>query len=200
MRKTALVVCLLFAAAWAQQQPIVTRADFTAALVAAAVDRPNHPARYETKYVAIPYPNGDVPADTGVCADETVRIYRAVGVDLQKLVHEDMVANWDEYPHKWGARRPDKNIDHRRVPNLMVFFKRHGESLKLAANAADYAPGDIVTWNLVKDGDVPHIGMVVDQKAPSGRWMVEHNVGAGPQIEDVLFAWKITGHYRYFGF
>jgi uncharacterized protein YijF (DUF1287 family) len=201
-------VCLLLAAALAQQpsppsasppRPLVTRAEVRDALVAAALDRPNHPARYDGKYVAIPYPGGDVAADTGVCADETVRIYRAAGIDLQKLVHEDMVAAWDQYPHKWGARRPDRNIDHRRVPNLAVFFRRHGEPLPATTNGDDYAPGDIVTWNLVKDGDLPHIGMVVDQKGPSGRWMVEHNIGAGPQVEDVLFGWKITGHYRYYG-
>jgi uncharacterized protein YijF (DUF1287 family) len=177
--------------------PVLSRAQVTAALVAAANDRPNHPARYEAKYVAIPYPNGDVRADTGVCADEIVRIYRAAGIDLQQRVHEDMVAAWSDYPHKWGARRPDKNIDHRRVPNLAAFFRRHGAALPVTADAADYAPGDIVTWNLVKGGDLPHIGMVVDQKAPSGRWMVEHNIGGGPQIEDVLFDWQITGHFRY---
>ncbi len=199
MKKVVALVCLLLAVGVAQQPRPANRAEFLAALVAAANDRPNHPARYEPKYTAIPYPNGDVPADTGVCADEIVRIYRALGIDLQKLVHEDMVAAWEQYPHKWGARRPDKNIDHRRVPNLMVFFKRHGESLATTTNADDYAPGDIVTWNLVKEGELPHIGMVVDQRGPSGRWMVEHNIGAGPQIEDVLFDWRVTGHYRYFG-
>jgi uncharacterized protein YijF (DUF1287 family) len=190
-------------AAGAQQPPpeppVLSRAEFTAALIAAALERPNHPARYEPKYVAIAYPGGDVPADTGVCADEIVRIYRVVGIDLQQKVHEDMVAAWNDYPHKWGARRPDKNIDHRRVPNLAAFFRRHGESLKVSTNAADYAPSDIVMWNLVKDGDLPHIGMVVDVKGPSGNWMVEHNIGGGPQVEDVLFDWKLTGHYRYFG-
>ena len=106
---------------------------------------------------------------------------------------------WAQYPRKWGARRPDRNIDHRRVPNLQVFFQRHGETLALSADARDYAPGDIVTWDLVQDGDLPHIGIVVNQRGPSGRWMVEHNIGAGPQIEDALFDWKITGHYRYLG-
>jgi uncharacterized protein len=195
MRRLALaaVLCLLLPAA-AQRLP---REQFLAALLAAANDRPNHPARYEPKYVAIAYPNGDVPADTGVCADEIVRIYRAAGVDLQQRVHEDMFAAWAKYPRKWGARRPDKNIDHRRVPNLQVFFARHGESLPVTADANDYMPGDIVTYNLVEDGDLPHIGMVVDRKGASGRWMLEHNIGAGPQIEDVLFDWTITGHYRY---
>ena len=208
MRRLAVVVFSLLLSAAAAQPPapssvpkprVLSRAELTAALVEAALDRPNHPARYEPKYVAIAYPNGDVPADTGVCADEIVRIYRvAAGIDLQQKVHEDMVAAWNTYPHKWGARRPDKNIDHRRVPNLATFFRRHGEALALSTSAADYAPGDMVTWNLIKDGDLPHIGMVVNVKAPSGRWMVEHNVGAGPQVEDVLFEWKLTGHYRYF--
>src|SRR3954469_901 len=117
------VLCLLLLAAFAQQPQRLSREQFLDALVAAASDRPNHPARYEPKYIAIPYPNGDVPADTGVCADEIVRVYRAVGVDLQKLVHEDMVRDWAEYPHKWHARRPDRNIDHRRVPNLQVFSR-----------------------------------------------------------------------------
>ena len=201
MRHSLVALLLVLAASAQQPAPpaALSRVELIDALIAAADDRPNHPARYEAKYVAIPYPNGDVPADTGVCADEIVRIYRAAGIDLQKNVHEDMVAAWSEYPHKWGARRPDRNIDHRRVPNLAVFFRRHGEALRITADAADYAPGDIVTWNLVKDGELPHIGMVVDVKAPSGRWMVEHNIGSGPQIEDVLFDWKLTGHYRYLG-
>lgn len=194
----AAVLCLLLAG-FAQSPAARSREQFLDALVAAANERPNHPARYEPKYVAIPYPNGDVPADTGVCADEIVRIYRAVGVDLQKLVHEDMRRAWQEYPRKWGARRPDRNIDHRRVPNLQVFFARHGEQLAASQQPEDYAPGDIVTWNLAQDGELPHIGMVVNRRGPSGRWMVEHNIGAGPQIEDVLFDWQVTGHYRYFG-
>jgi hypothetical protein len=201
MRRLALdaAFCLLLLSAAAQQPQRLSREQFLDALVAAALDRPNHPARYEPKYVAIPYPNGDVPADTGVCADEIVRVYRAVGVDLQKLVHEDMVRAWPEYPRKWGARRPDRNIDHRRVPNLQIFFLRHGETLAVTTDAQDYAPGDIVTWNLLKDGDLPHIGIVVNARSPSGRWMVEHNIGAGPELADVLFDWKVTGHYRYLG-
>ena len=148
----------------------------------------------------IPYPNGDVPPDTGVCTDEIIRIYRAVGVDLQKEVHEDMQANFWTYPNhlRWQLFHTDTNIDHRRVPNLMVFFGRKGEKLAITTNAADYAPGDLVTWDL--GGNVPHIGMVVDRKsAGSDRYMIVHNIGAGPKMEDVLFHWKITGHYRYFG-
>jgi uncharacterized protein YijF (DUF1287 family) len=141
-----------------------------------------------------------VPADTGVCTDEIIRSYRSVGVDLQKEVHEDMAGNFGEYPRKWRwlSSRPDPNIDHRRVPNLMVFFARKGESQPLSARAEDYWPGDLVTWDL--GGGVPHIGVVVNQKStPTGRYMVVHNIGQGPRMEDVLFNWKITGHYRYFG-
>ena len=141
-----------------------------------------------------------MPADTGVCSDEVIRAYRSAGVDLQKEVHEDMKHNFLAYPHplKWLALRPDANIDHRRVPNLMTFFSREGESLPLSHRPEDYAPGELVTWDL--GGDVPHIGIVVDQRSLfSGRYMIVHNIGQGPKMEDVLFDWKITGHYRYFG-
>ncbi len=188
-------VCLLvfFSLALAAQQTD----DFTRRLVAAANDRPNHPARYDPGYVKIAYPNGDVPADSGVCTDEIIRIYRAVGVDLQKEVHENMVADRSAYPFKakWMQVRLDTNIDHRRVPNLMVFFSRKGQSLPITKNSADYLPGDIVTWMLPSGRD--HIGMVVDQKSIFGSPMVEHNIGEGPRIENALFEWKITGHYRY---
>jgi len=177
-----------------------SRQEFTTRLVAAAIERTHHPVRYVSAYVRIPYPGGDVPADTGVCTDEIIRSYRAVGVDLQKEVHEDMLQNFGAYPNKrrWLLAHPDSNIDHRRVPNLMVFFQRKGESLPITAKAADYAPGDLVTWDL--GGGVPHIGIVVDQKSGwSGRYRIVHNIGEGPKMEDVLFNWKITGHYRYFG-
>jgi hypothetical protein len=174
--------------------------EFLKQLVAAAIERTHHYVRYDPAYVKIPYPGGDVPADTGVCADEVIRAYRAVGVDLQKEVHEDMKQNFSAYPRKWKwlAFRPDANIDHRRVPNLMVFFARKGKSLAITKRAEDYSPGDLVTWDL--GGDVPHIGIVVDQKSgASGRYLLVHNIGQGPKMEDVLFNWKITGHYRYFG-
>ena len=174
--------------------------EFLKRLVAAAIERTHHAVRYDPAYVKIPYPDGDVPAGTGVCADEVIRPYRAVGVDLQKEVHEDMKQNFSAYPRRlrWLAWRPDANIDHRRVPNLMVFFSRKGETLGITNRAEDYTPGDLVTWDL--GGNVPHIGIVVDQKsAASGRYMIVHNIGQGPRMEDVLFNWKITGHYRYFG-
>lgn len=180
------------------QDPAQPRAAFLANLVAAAIQRDNLPVRYDGRYVRIPYPGGDVPADTGVCTDELIRVYRQVGIDLQKEVHEDMARNFAAYPKKWGLQRPDPNIDHRRVPNLATFFRRKGEVLRLSATAADYAPGDLVTWDL--GGGVPHIGIVVDRRAPAeGRFAVLHNIGTGPKVEDVLFRWKVTGHFRYYG-
>jgi uncharacterized protein YijF (DUF1287 family) len=173
---------------------------FLQKLAAAAIERTNHAVRYVGSYVRIPYPGGDVPSDTGVCTDEIIRSYRAVGIDLQKEVHEDMLRNFAAYPNQrlWGLAHPDSNIDHRRVPNLMVFFGRKGETLAITSRNEDYSPGDLVTWDL--GGGVPHIGIVVDRKSqPSGRYLVVHNIGAGPKMEDVLFHWKITGHYRYFG-
>jgi uncharacterized protein len=177
-----------------------TKQEFLKRLVAAAEERSHHAVRYDPAYVRIPYPGGDVPGDTGVCTDEVIRAYRAVGVDLQKEVHEDMEQNFAAYPRRWRwlSGHPDTNIDHRRVPNLMVFFGRKGEALAIGQRSEDYAPGELVTWDL--GGGVPHIGIVVSQRsAMSGRYMVLHNIGQGPKIEDVLFRWKITGHYRYYG-
>ena len=173
---------------------------FLQRLVVAAIERTTHHVRYDSAYVRIPYPGGDVPADTGVCTDEVIRAYREVGVDLQKEVHEDILRNWSAYPHdrRWQEAHPDTNIDHRRVPNLGTFFRRNGATLPITSGGADYSPGDLVTWDL--GGGVPHIGIVVDRQAPgSNRYMVVHNIGAGPKMEDVLFSWKITGHYRYYG-
>ncbi len=179
-------------------QPLLDR------FVAAAIERTHHVVRYDPAYVRIPYPGGDVPPSTGVCTDEVIRAYRAVGIDLQKEVHEDMATHNSAYPRKWnrsavGANSAtDPNIDHRRVPNLMVFFARHGQSLPLSADASDYRPGDLVTWNLGRA--ITHIGIVVSEKSPqTGRYLIVHNIGQGPQIEDVLFNWKIIGHYRYLG-
>jgi uncharacterized protein YijF (DUF1287 family) len=189
-------------ASTAQVKPgdLAARQEFFKKLTAAAVERSHHTVRYDPAYVRIPYPGGDVPAETGVCTDEIIRAYRAVGIDLQKEVHEEMEQNFSAYPRKWRwlSGHPDTNIDHRRVPNLMVFFSRKGEALAITQRAEDYSPGDLVTWDL--GGNVPHIGIVVDQKSrASGRYMIVHNIGRGPKIEDVLFSWKITGHYRYFG-
>ena len=187
---------------FAQTRPGEARAkqEFLKKLVAAAGERTHHVVRYDPAYVRIPYLGGDVPADTGVCTDEVIRSYRAVGIDLQKEVHEDMEQNFSAYPRhwRWLSGHPDKNIDHRRVPNLMVFFSRKGETLAITQRAEDYEPGDLVTWDL--GGGVPHVGIVVDQKsATSGRFLIVHNIGQGPKMEDILFNWKISGHYRYFG-
>lgn len=131
-------------------------------LSAAAIERTHHTVRYDPQYVRIPYPGGDVPAETGVCTDEVIRSYRALGIDLQKEVHEDIAAHFSAYPNhvRWMQFSPDTNIDHRRVPNLMVFFSRKGVSLPISTRAEDYGPGDLVTWDL--GGGVPHIGIVVD--------------------------------------
>jgi uncharacterized protein YijF (DUF1287 family) len=202
--RPALCIFLLVAAAELAAQvhsgETAARREFLKKLAVAAVERSHHTVRYDPAYVRIPYPGGDVPADTGVCTDEIVRAYRALGIDLQKEVHEDMEQNFRVYPRKWLwlSGHTDTNIDHRRVPNLMVFFGRKGEALAMTERAGDYAPGEMVTWDL--GGSVPHIGIVVDQKSPRGeRNMILHNIGRGPKIEDVLFSWKITGHYRYFG-
>ena len=178
------------------QSPPDHAQQLTQKLVAAALERTRHHVRYVPASVRIPYPGGDVPADTGVCTDEIIRIYRAVGVDLQKEVHEDMRSNFDRYPKAWGLKHPDSNIDHRRVPNLMTFFTRRGAKLPATRDAADYAPGQLVTWDL--GGGVPHIGMITNRRSSDGkRYLIVHNIGSGPQLEDVLFSWKITGHYRY---
>lgn len=173
--------------------------EFLDKLSEAAIERTSHEVRYDPSYFSIDYPNGDVPAEVGVCTDEVIRSYRAVGVDLQKLVHEDMERDFKAYPRTWGAKKTDRNIDHRRVPNLMTFFKRQGASVPVTDEARDYRPGDVVTWDL--SGGLTHIGLVVNvpSDADSSRMQIVHNIGAGPKMEDVLFGWKITGHYRYEG-
>lgn len=151
---------------------------------------------YNPAYFRISYPNGDIPARFGVCTDVVIRAYRKMGIDLQKLVHEDMQQNFNKYPKIWGLKSTDKNIDHRRVPNLMTFFKRNNASLNISRNSNDYQPGDIVCWNL--GGATTHIGLVVQQKSiDRKRHLIVHNIGAGQIMEDVLFSYKIIGHYRY---
>ena len=152
---------------------------------------------YDASYQKIEYPNGDVPIETGVCSDVIVRAFRRGGVDLQKDVHEDMKDNFSSYPIKWGLNKPDANIDHRRVPNLQTYFTRKGKSLATTGGSENFLPGDIVTWDL--GGGVDHVGIVVNVwYKPSQRYLIVHNIGGGTRMEDVLFAWKITGHYRYF--
>lgn len=151
---------------------------------------------YDPTYFDIPYPNGDVPANKGVCTDVVIRAYRKLGIDLQKEVHIDMQSNFEAYPKTWGLKTTDSNIDHRRVPNLMVFFKRHGAELAITKNAKDYQTGDIVCWNLGRN--LTHIGIVSSLKTKDGkRPLIIHNIGYGQVLEDCLFNFTITGHYRY---
>lgn len=167
-------------------------------LAAAALERTLHHVRYDPSYVTIPYPSGDVPAGQGVCTDVIIRSYRELGIDLQKLVHEDMAADFLAYPRQWRLPRPDTNIDHRRVPNLQTFFKRHGQTLQVTSVADDYRPGDLVTWTVPPH--LPHIGIISSRRSADGvRPLIVHNIGLGPKLEDRLFEFPITGHYRYLG-
>jgi uncharacterized protein YijF (DUF1287 family) len=152
---------------------------------------------YDPAYVALDYPNGDVPEKTGVCSDVVVRAFRKAGIDLQKEVHEDMKSARSAYPTRWGAIPPDRNIDHRRVLNLMTYFTRQGKSLPITTSATDYQPGDIVAWEL--SSGIDHIGIVTNMMSDSDdRYLIVHNIGAGARVEDRLFAWTIKGHYRFF--
>ncbi len=166
----------------------------------AAIGRTRHNIRYDGRYIPIAYPMGDVPANMGVCTDVIIRSYRSLGIDLQRLVHEDMSKAFYAYPNlsKWGLSSPDPNIDHRRVHNLRAFFTRHAQRLPVTRNPWDYRPGDIVTWSL--GGDQGHIGIVVNRHSPAdpNRYMIVHNISSGTKMEDVLFNWPITGHFRYF--
>lgn len=151
---------------------------------------------YDLSYYSSAYPKGDVPLDKGVCTDVIIRAYRKLQIDLQQLVHEDMLRNFSVYPHDWGLRNTDKNIDHRRVPNLMTFFKRHGTVVPITNNPIDYQPGDIVCWLLPRG--MKHIGMLVKQRSSDHkRYLIVHNIGNGQVIEDCLFSYQIIGHFRY---
>jgi uncharacterized protein YijF (DUF1287 family) len=168
---------------------------FAGRLASAALDRTQCRVTYDGAYLPLPYPGGDVPANTGVCTDEVVRSYRALGLDLQKLVHEDMLKAFAAYPQQWGLHAPDSNIDHRRVPNLQTYFKRSGASLPITQKPADYLPGDLITCMV--PGNRPHIGLVVPGPQGSPRPWIVHNIGLGPQLEDRLFDFPLTGHYRW---
>ncbi|HEY7547791.1 MAG TPA: DUF1287 domain-containing protein [Blastocatellia bacterium] len=165
-------------------------------LIDAAIAQTEVTRYYDPAYVKIPYPGGDVPAERGVCTDVVIRAFRKTGVDLQKDVHEDMASNFSAYPNKWGLNKPDTNIDHRRVPNLMTFFKRKGKAVAITNDAKDYRPGDIVAWDL--GGGVLHIGVATNVRADGERLKFVHNIGWGARLEDILFSWKIIGHYRYY--
>jgi uncharacterized protein YijF (DUF1287 family) len=150
---------------------------------------------YNSSYVALKYPGGDVPNETGSCTDVLIRAFRKLNIDLQQLVHEDMKFNFSHYPRKWGMKAPDPNIDHRRVPNLMKFFERRGASVKISKNSQDYHPGNLVAWNLGKG--ILHIGIVSDRRTSNSIPLVIHNIGQGAQEENILFQFELIGHYRY---
>ncbi len=170
--------------------------DFYKRLADSAYTLKNDQVVYDPSYFGIDYPNGDVPAGKGVCTDVVIRAYRKLGIDLQQLVHEDMKAHFEEYPDNWGLSKPDPNIDHRRVPNLMCFFSRFGQELIKSNNSGDYKPGDIVCWSL--GGGITHIGILVKERTcDKKRPLVVHNIGGGQVVEDVLFNYTIIGHYRF---
>jgi uncharacterized protein YijF (DUF1287 family) len=189
MTRTAVLLALLmlFVA-------VDARADPAGNLVRAARAQIGVTVRYDPAYRSLVYPNGDVPLDRGVCTDVVVRAYRGIGIDLQAQVHEDMLFAWKAYPKIWGLKAPDANIDHRRVQNLATFFARHGQTLPSDNDPHGYRGGDIVTWDV--DG-LAHIGIVAERRTPAGVPFVIHNIGAGVQVEDMLFAYPITGHYRW---
>lgn len=185
-----IIICLLLAG------PLFGQTSFFDRLADSAFILTKQRVTYDPAYFRIDYPNGDVPSDKGVCTDVVIRAYRKLGIDLQKEVHEDMKANFGKYPKNWGLTSTDRNIDHRRVPNLMTFFSRHGTTKKISQDSGDYLPGDIVCWNL--GGGITHIGIVSKKKAFGGkRHLIIHNIGAGQVLEDCLFSYKIIGHYQY---
>jgi uncharacterized protein len=166
-----------------------------AKLVAAAISQTASAVNYDGSYRRISYPGGDVPANIGVCTDVVIRAYRALGIDLQVKIHDDMQRAFRAYPQLWRMARPDPNIDHRRVPNLQTLFNRTGASLPVSRDVRAYRAGDLVTWLLPRN--LPHIGIVTSTKSPAGTPHIVHNIGRGPEVEDMLFAYPITGHYRY---
>jgi uncharacterized protein len=164
-------------------------------IIANAIEQTNITRSYDPAYVKLAYPGGDVPMNTGVCTDVVIRAFRSINIDFQKEVHEDMQKNFAVYPRNWGLTTTDTNIDHRRVPNLMTWLKRQGKAQAVTQNGRDYQPGDIVTWDL--GGGQQHIGLVTNIRANADRLAIAHNVGSGAKVEDVLFRWKVIGHYRY---
>lgn len=192
MRKRIYTIIILFSAFGLA----LGQNNFSRNLANAAIELTAQDVVYDPSYFSIAYPNGDIPSDKGVCTDVIIRAYRILGTDLQKEVHEDMKANFSKYPNNWGLSHTDKNIDHRRVPNLMVFFSRHGIVKPITNNPTDYLPGDIVCWNL--GGGTTHIGLVVNKKSMDGsRYLIVHNIGGGQVLADCLFDYKIIGHYSY---
>lgn len=160
------------------------------ALVTAARGQVGVTTQYDPAYTRLDFPGGDVPVQRGVCTDVVIRALReSAGIDLQLAVNRDMKARFASYPKNWGLKRPDANIDHRRVPNLIAFLDHLGARI-----SGDYLPGDIVTS--VLPGNLPHVMIVSDRPAPSGRPLVIHNIGRGAREEDMLTAYSETGHFR----
>lgn len=185
------LICFTLSAQLGLAQPY-----FAKALADSALTLTYQQVQYDPSYFSIDYPNGDVPADKGVCTDVVIRAYRKLGIDLQKEVHEDMRDHFNVYPKNWGLQKPDKNIDHRRVPNLMTFFSRHGMVKAISNRATEYIAGDIVCWDLGQG--ITHIGIVSGKKAAgSSRPLIVHNIGGGQVLEDMLFQFTIIGHYSY---
>jgi len=197
-RALTLALALSLASAASARGSPAGEAAFFRRLTDAALAQAGQRVIYDSSYRRIPFPGGDVPADVGVCSDVVIRAYRAVGVDLQQRVHEDMERAFASYPHLWGLRAPDPNIDHRRVPNLETYLRRQGARREVSRSPDAYAPGDLVVWTLA--GNRPHIGMVTRRRSRDGaRPLIVHNIGFGPKLEDALFAFPIAGHYRYRG-
>lgn len=191
MLRIVLLLAIIFSAS-----PVLAQADFYQRLSDAALSLTQQQVAYDPRYFTIAYPGGDLPAGKGVCTDVVIRAYRKLGIDLQKEVHEDMAAHFSVYPHKWRLSTTDKNIDHRRVPNLMKFFERHGGKRNVTNQAADYEAGDLVCWDL--GGGITHIGVVAARRSGDGkRNLIVHNIGGGQVLADCLFLYRIIGHYRY---
>jgi uncharacterized protein len=196
------LLVLLFSSALGQPAPVSSQAPSAAKAQAqtvakAALLQIGKTLSYDPAYTVLAYPDGDVPLERGVCTDVVIRAFRVVGVDLQRLVHEDMRRAFVQYPKLWGLSRPDRNIDHRRVANLEVFLTRRGKKLALSSQGLEYRAGDLVTWTL-PSGRL-HIGVVSDKLEPSGqRPLIVHNIGAGAQLEDILFVYKMRMRFRYF--
>jgi uncharacterized protein YijF (DUF1287 family) len=196
MRRTGLLIFVALAGAHTVRGQGHTMPEgYAQRLAAAALEQTRASVTYDGSYRRIAYPGGDVPANIGVCADVIIRAYRSLGADLQVKVHEDMRRDFAAYPRIWGLQSPDTNIDHRRVPNLRTFLRRAGAEITVSTTASSYRPGDLVTWTVPPN--LPHIGIVSDRIADSGRPMMVHNIGRGPELEDMLFQFPITGHYRY---
>jgi len=190
MKKIILIILIIISSlTYGQEVGVKSLSD-------AALELTRQKVTYDPSYFSINYPNGDIPSDKGVCTDVIIRAFRKTEIDLQKEVHEDMKSNFNLYPKNWGLKTTDKNIDHRRVPNLMKFFERKGTVKVKSTNPSDYKPGDIICWNL--SGGITHIGIVVDRKSSDKkRYLIVHNIGAGQVLEDCIFDFRIIGHYRY---